>query len=133
MWQLHNRYPIICTDADWPIIVGVIIVGFGLLLELIALLNFRRLQTTVNPLKPENTSTLANTGVYALSRNPMYLGMAIMLVGAALILRCLTPMIMPLVFCLVVTAVQILPEEKALTKLFGEDYRNYMRAVNRWI
>ena len=105
----------------------------GLALDLISLFNFRKAKTTVNPLRPENTTELITTGLYTITRNPMYLGMAIMLTGAALILRSLSPLIMPLIFCLVVTLVQILPEEKALEELFGEEYRNYKHRVARWI
>ena len=133
MWLLHTRYPLTSTSAEWPVLVGWIIVVLGLALDLISLFNFRKAKTTVNPMRPENTSELITTGLYTITRNPMYLGMAIMLTGVALILRSLSPLIMPLIFCLVVTLVQILPEEKALEELFGEEYRNYKHRVARWI
>ena len=63
----------------------------------------------------------------------MYLGMAIMLTGAVLIFRSLSPVVMPLVFCMVVTVMQILPEEKILEEIFGEEYRTYKLRVPRWV
>ncbi len=103
------------------------------MVDLVSILNFRKVRTTVNPLRPENTSSLITEGLYSMTRNPMYLGMAIMLTGAAFIMRCLSPLPMPLVFCLVVTVMQILPEEKTLERLFGDEYRHYKRSVGRWV
>ena len=132
MWLLKKYYPLQCTGTTWPVKAGIAIVISGLLIELFAVLSFRRAQTTINPLRPDNTTALVTDGIYALSRNPMYLGMVFILTGAALIMRCLSPTIMPLVFCLVVTAMQIIPEERSLLKNFGTDYDNYKSSVGRW-
>lgn len=133
MWLLHKHYPIHCTTAAWPVIAGIIIAAAGLLLELLAVMSFRRRRTTINPLRPDNTTTLVTNGIYAFSRNPMYLGMAIILTGAALMMRCLTPIVMPVVFCMIVTLMQILPEEKILRKNFGDEFERYTETVGRWI
>ena len=133
MWLLHKNFPVITTEASWPTIAGCAIVAIGLIVDLVSVLNFKSAQTTINPLRPHNTSALVTRGFYSISRNPMYLGMAIMLTGAGLILGSLSPMIMPLVFCLVVTYMQILPEEKVLQELFGQDYIDYTRRVARWV
>jgi len=132
MWLLKKYYPLHCTDATWPIKAGIAIIVAGLLIELFAVLSFRRAQTTINPLRPDNTTTLVTQGIYALSRNPMYLGMAILLTGAALMMRCLSPTIMPLVFCAVVTVMQIMPEERILLQNFGTEFDNYKSMVGRW-
>lgn len=132
MWLLKKHYPIQCTDATWPVKAGIAVVLAGLLIEIFAVLSFRRVQTTINPLHPDNTTTLVTDGIYAFSRNPMYLGMAIILTGAALIMRCLSPTIMPLVFCTVVTVMQIIPEERSLLENFGTDFDNYKSMVGRW-
>ena len=133
MVMLHKHVPVTCTDASWPKYVGWGLVASGLALDLISVLYFRKAKTTINPLRPENTSSLVTGGPYQISRNPMYLGMALMLIGAALILRCLTPILMPWVFCLVVTWLQIMPEEKTLEAIFNGDYREYKNQVARWV
>ena len=84
MWLLKKYYPLQCTGTTWPVKAGIAIVISGLLIELFAVLSFRRAQTTINPLRPDNTTALVTDGIYALSRNPMYLGMAFILTGAAL-------------------------------------------------
>ena len=132
MWLLKKYYPLQCSDATWPVKAGIAIVLAGLLIELFAVLSFRRVQTTINPLRPNNTTTLVTEGIYSVSRNPMYLGMAFILTGAALIMRCLSPTVMPLVFCAVITIMQIIPEERILQKSFGTDFDNYKRSVGRW-
>ena len=133
MWLLHKHFPIHCTTASWPVTAGLVVAAGGLVMEVVAVLSFRKLKTTINPLRPDNTTTLATKGIYTLSRNPMYLGMAIILTGTALMLRCLTPLMMPAIFCFVVTVMQILPEEKILREKFGDDYERYSETVGRWI
>lgn len=133
MWLLHKYIPLHCTTASWPVTAGIIIAVLGLALELFAVISFRRMKTTINPLRPKNTTTLVTHGIYTLSRNPMYLGMAIILTGAALILRCLTPLLMPVVFCVVVTLMQIIPEEKILREKFGDEFQRYTETVGRWL
>lgn len=133
MWLLHKYYPLHCTTTSWPVSAGIVIAVFGLLMELFAVISFRKHKTTINPLRPANTTTLVTHGIYALSRNPMYLGMAIILTGAALMMRCLTPLVMPAVFCIVVTLVQIIPEEKTLQEKFGDEFQRYSETVGRWL
>jgi len=133
MWLLYKNYPIHSTEATWPLTAGIVIVLAGLLIEILAVLSFRRAQTTINPLRPDNTTSLVTEGIYSFSRNPMYLGMAIMLTGAAIMMRSLSPVVMPLVFCAVVTVMQIIPEERTLQQKFGADFENYRRAVGRWL
>jgi len=130
MWLFQKHHPVVRTDAEWPLYAGALLVAAGFAVDLLSILRFRSEETTVNPLKPENTTSLLTSGIYSVTRNPMYLGMAIMLVGAALLMRCLSPLVMPLVFCLVVTVMQILPEERALEKLFGEEYTAYKAALD---
>jgi len=133
IWLLQKHFPIVQTDAVWPATGGWILVAIGLLIDLVSVLNFKSAATTINPLRPENTSSLVTRGFYTISRNPMYLGMAIMLTGAVLIFRSLSPVLMPVLFCIVVTFMQIIPEEKVLDELFGEEYQRYKKQVPRWV
>lgn len=105
----------------------------GLLIEAWSVWLFFRAKTTVNPLKPANSKVLVVEGMYKFTRNPMYLGMLILLVGWSLWVG--NPLGLPMLLCFVwyLTRFQIKPEERALTALFGERYVEYMHTVRRWI
>ena len=94
---------------------------------------FRRAQTTINPLKPHLASSLVVHGMYRVSRNPMYLGLTLVLTAWALCLGSLSPWIVVALFPVIITVLQIIPEERVLEKLFGEAYLDYRRKVARWI
>ena len=93
----------------------------------------RLARTTTNPLRPETASTLVASGIYARTRNPMYLGLALLLLGWAAQLAALWPALGPLLFVGYMTRFQILPEERALATLFGTAYADYRRRVRRWL
>ena len=94
---------------------------------------FRRKGTTIDPKKPQKASHLVREGIYQWTRNPMYLGMLLILIGGAI--RTGSPFgILPIfLFIFYMTRFQIIPEEKALKKRFGSVYEDYCRKVRRWI
>ena len=94
---------------------------------------FFKAGTTVLPYKPEKTSKLVISGMYRHSRNPMYLAMLLMLSGWTAFLGDWAALAGLPLFMLYMTRFQIIPEERALTALFGEEYREYTRRVRRWI
>jgi protein-S-isoprenylcysteine O-methyltransferase Ste14 len=98
-----------------------------------AMIQFRRAHTTIDPHKPETANALVTSGVYAWTRNPMYLGLSTLLLGWAITLGTLSPLAGPVLFVLLIQRVQILPEEHALRMRFGQDYDQYCRRVNRWL
>ena len=97
------------------------------------MVQFRRAGTTVNPLSPGNARRVVTTGVFAWTRNPMYLGMAAALVGLSTWLGTWPALLVAAAFCAYLTRFQIVPEERALHDLFGEPYARYCRRVRRWI
>lgn len=97
-----------------------------------ALIQLRRARTTVNSWRPAAARTLVTSGMYAWSRNPMYLGLALALLGWALELGTPAALGGPLLFIPFIHWVQIRPEERALRRRFGEDYARYCGRVNRW-
>jgi protein-S-isoprenylcysteine O-methyltransferase Ste14 len=105
----------------------------GVAISLAGVISFRRAKTTVNPLKPENTSSLVSSGIYRVTRNPMYVGMLFALIGWAAFLASAWTLIGPLAFLLYITRFQILPEEKMLAALFGADFAAYKTRVRRWL
>lgn len=94
---------------------------------------FRRAKTTVNPMKPETTSSLVTDGVYRVTRNPMYVGLTCVLLAWAMFLCVPWTLAGPVAFMAYITRFQIAPEERVLIATFGEAYRGYMTNVRRWL
>ena len=105
----------------------------GVAFDLLGLAAFHRAGTTFNPLKPERASALVTGGVYRITRNPMYVGMCLLLLAWAVYLSALLPFAGPIIFVLYITRFQIQPEERVLKNIFGEDYTAYAARVRRWL
>lgn len=84
-------------------------------------------------MKPQNTSDLVKTGLYHYSRNPMYVGLLVILTGYAIYLGSITPFLLLPLFYWVITTQQIIPEEKILEEKFGQEYLDYKKSVKRWL
>lgn len=105
----------------------------GLVIELLSVFSFIKFKTTVNPLRPANASTLVTSGMNRFSRNPMYLGMLLLITSLVLYSGYGVAIIAPSIFALYMTYFQIMPEEAALIIRFGDEYDAYMKRVRRWI
>ena len=105
----------------------------GLAIELLSSGLFFRAKTTVNPMRPQNTTQLVMRGPYRFSRNPMYLGLAVLLSGWGVWLGNFLALTLIGFFVWYITEFQIKPEEAALREKFGEDYDAYCVRVRRWI
>jgi protein-S-isoprenylcysteine O-methyltransferase Ste14 len=133
MWWLADEGTMAGTGTGFkPITIAALIVA-GLVLDLAALTLFLRAGTTVNPLRPEATSTLVVTGVYRLTRNPMYLGLTCLLAAWGLYLSSMVALVGIPVFMMLVTQFQIRPEEQALEACYGEAFRRYRSRTRRWL
>jgi len=97
-----------------------------------SVLGFIRSKTTVNPLQPQKASTLVISGVYRISRNPMYLGMLLCLCAWALYIGNPLSGVGPVLFGIIMNVFQIAPEEKVLSEKFGSAYLDYCSKVRRW-
>lgn len=105
----------------------------GAFVSALGVVSFRRARTTVNPMEPEAASSLVVAGLYGVTRNPMYLGFALALLGwATWLASALAFLALPL-FVAYLNAFQIEPEERALAELFGERFASYRSRVRRWI
>lgn len=133
MWGLAKTFPGIAIDASFLRWSAIAVMGSGVLIEAVSVLAFLRARTTVTPLKPEKASTLVVGGLYRVSRNPMYLGMLILLIGWSLWLGNPASLLLLPVFVIYLTVFQIKPEESALSEKFGADYDAYRRRVRRWL
>lgn len=98
-----------------------------------ALQRFRRARTTVDPTSPERASTLVVTGANALTRNPMYVGMAGALLAHAVARRSPVGLLPVAGFVAAMSTGQIAAEEQALAEQFGQPYARYRQAVPRWV
>lgn len=133
MWVLHRWMPLSHWIAPPWNRLGGLAGAVGVAFAVAAFARFRRARTTVNPMDPSKASRLVTDGVFCVSRNPMYLGLLLLLIGWAVWLGSAGPWLIPPLFVIVITAVQIIPEEQALGQLFGEEYVWYRRSVARWI
>jgi protein-S-isoprenylcysteine O-methyltransferase Ste14 len=125
------------TSLELPLVVRTVaFVVLGLAGGATALagnLEFRRLRTTVNPFKPENATALVTSGIYRFTRNPMYVGLALLVLGWAAFLCSAWALLGPVVFVLYVSRFQIAPEERVLSAKFGAAYTEYTARVRRWL
>lgn len=113
--------------------LGYLLSAVGILLVIVSNRQFHRASTTVNPMRPEQASTLVTGGLFRLSRNPIYLGMALLTLAGVAISQNLFNLIIVAAFVLYITQFQIKPEERALQQLFGESFEAYRSRVRRWI
>ncbi|MGN6151948.1 MAG: methyltransferase family protein [Lysobacteraceae bacterium] len=132
-WIAARLLPALAIDipARMPLAIAVAVVALAI--ELAAAALFFRRRTTVNPLKPETATHLVVAGPNRFSRNPMYVGQALLLAAWALWLAHALAPLGAVTFVLYITRFQILPEEHALAARFGDDWRAYRARVRRWL
>ena len=113
--------------------LAIVIALAGAGIALAGNIAFRRAKTTVNPMRPDRATALVRDGIYRVTRNPMYLGLLLVLLAWAVFLSAGWAFLGPPAFMLYITRFQILPEEKALATIFGADYAAYTARVRRWL
>jgi protein-S-isoprenylcysteine O-methyltransferase Ste14 len=133
MWLSAHFAPSLAAAVPSREAIALALAGLGLAFAGAGVLAFRQAKTTVNPTRPEATSSIVASGVYGLSRNPMYLGFLFALSGWAVFLANLLAILVLPLFVAYLTRFQIVPEERALSTRFGAEYGTYMRKVRRWI
>jgi len=113
--------------------IALALVALGGALAFAGVIAFRLKCTTVNPLTPSASSAVVSSGVYRLSRNPMYLGFLLALAGWALYLANAGAALLLPAFVAYMTQYQIKPEERVLLAKFGVEFAQYMSRVRRWL
>ncbi len=131
MVALHFILPVTTIGQTLWKLVGIVPLAAGLILNLVADRDFKKHRTTVKPF--EESTALITAGVYRLSRNPMYLGFELILIGVALFLGSLTPFAVVILFPLLMEALFIRAEEQMLAQQFGRSWLAYKEEVRRWI
>ena len=120
-------------EIKYSFYVGIFLLLLGFLILISAVRLFRIDQTTVNPLSPKQATKLVTEGIFKFSRNPMYLGMACVLASLAMFFNIIGGIVSIALFCAYITKFQIIPEEKAMSDLFSEDFDQYKQTTRRWI
>jgi protein-S-isoprenylcysteine O-methyltransferase Ste14 len=133
MWSVAAFGPRLTAAAALRLWIAVVLAVTGAAFAVLGIRAFRASRTTVNPLKPELATALVTTGVYRITRNPMYVGMAFVLLAWAVYLGAVLPFAGVAVFVLYITRLQIQPEERVLRTLFGAEYEAYAARVRRWL
>lgn len=109
--------------------------ALGIVIGIAGVITFKRAKTTVNPLAIDKASNLVKHGIFKYSRNPMYLGLLLVLLAAAFYVNAHIVLAFIILFGFVayMNAFQIKPEERMLTQLFGDPYRRYLHTTRRWL
>lgn len=132
-YAFSRLWPTITVEWPWLPWLAVGLVLAGLALMLASVWTLWRARTTVNPFHPEQASHLVSAGVYRISRNPIYLGDALLLAGAICWLGQPVGLLVLALFVLFIDRFQIRAEEQALADRFGPAYGTYRAHTRRWI
>lgn len=121
--------------ADYTQIIGVSVFSFGVIIGILGVYTFRQVKTTVNPIEIAKATSLVTHGIFKFTRNPMYLGLSLGILGFGVFLQThwLAIMFFVLLFTTYMTRFQIKPEERKLVELFGDDYKAYVLKTRRWL
>lgn len=117
----------------YQVIFSFIVALIGICILSVAIVQFKQFKTTVNPLKPESASVLVTSGIYQFSRNPMYLGMLLLIIGLWINTGAILGFSILPSYVAYLSYFQILPEERAMKAVFSGDYEVYCQQVRRWL
>jgi len=133
MWFAARQLPSLAFMLPWRDGLAVAFSGCGILFMLAGFYEFQKARTTFNPMTPDAASSVVTSGIYRISRNPMYVGFLLVLTGWAIFLSHPLSFLFLPVFVSYMNRFQILPEERALSAKFGREYDRYKQRVRRWL
>jgi len=133
MWLVAKASPRLVVPTLLRVGMGALLLICGVVVIIGARAALASANTTWGPMAPERTTRLVATGVYAFSRNPMYLGMLFVLLGWGILLASPAGLIVSTGFFLYIDRFQIAPEERALSTSLGPEYLGYRARDRRWI
>lgn len=132
-WRVAALFPTPQIGGSWRLFFAALVSGIGAILLSLAVSAFVRAKTTVNPLAPGSAEKLVTSGLFRFSRNPMYLGMLLVLAGWVIWLGTWPAILAPALFIWIMTVFQIKPEERSLQLKFGDQFTLYRTRTRRWI
>lgn len=127
-YSLHTNF-----NLNGINILALVFLIIAIIMIVLSINKFKKNRTTISPLRPNKTSSLITSGIYNYTRNPMYLGLLLILISTALFIKNFISFLIIPLFVIFINKNQILPEEQILENIFGEEYRNYTKKVKRWI
>jgi len=131
MWLLNRYLPVyIFLQKPWVYLGGVPVL-IGIAIAVASVRRFKRAQTGIIPF--DEATKLVTGGLYRYTRNPMYLGMFIVLSGVAIVLGSVSPLLVVWLFMLVIRYNFVAAEERFLEAAFGQDYLVFKSRVRRWL
>lgn len=133
MYGVSKSPVALAFDTGFNAWIGGALILAGLAVAFLGVAQFRRHRTTVDPLHPTKASTLVTSGIYRLTRNPMYLGLLTVLLGIGVLFASGAALIVAALFVPIITALQIRTEEAAMRELFGAAFDDYAASVRRWL
>ncbi|WP_372829133.1 isoprenylcysteine carboxylmethyltransferase family protein [Psychrobacter maritimus] len=133
MYGVSKMVPALTFSLNGSTALAVGLGVMGMSLGVMGVTQFRIAQTTPNPQALEKVSSLVTSGIYRYSRNPMYLGLVLILLGWAFYLSHFLSFVLLPVFILYMKRFQIQPEEQMMARKFGKTYQAYLNKVRRWI
>jgi len=133
MWVSSQAAPTMGLAIPAQDFVAMGLTVAGMVISISGVVSFRRAGTTVNPLTPGASSSLVRSGVYNLSRNPMYLGFVLLLLGWGIHLSNAIALLLVPGFSLYMNRFQIAAEENALMSRYGQEFVAYTGRVRRWL
>ncbi|HEY8249602.1 MAG TPA: isoprenylcysteine carboxylmethyltransferase family protein [Burkholderiales bacterium] len=125
--------PMLNVEIPGATLAAILVATASVTIALAGVIQFARAGTTVNPLQPDAASSLVDGGVYRWTRNPMYAGMAGVLLAWAIYLSSIAALAVLPLFVLYLNRFQIVPEERALEARFGAEFERYRNEVRRWL
>ncbi|MGK0443350.1 MAG: protein-S-isoprenylcysteine O-methyltransferase Ste14 [Bermanella sp.] len=132
MWAINSLLPLSLSFTGQALIASFLLI-LGLLFILPAAFSFFNAKTTVDPRTPDKSRTLVISGLYTISRNPMYVGMLLCLISLSMAQGNIFSLLLSFLFAWYITHFQIKPEERFLTEKFGDQYVQYCQKVRRWL
>ena len=133
MWLVSGAKPALGFVIPASSLVAISLAVVGLVTSVSGVVTFWRAKTTVNPNKPQSSTSLVSSGVYGITRNPMYLGLLLVLTGWAIFLSNALAFLFLPAYILYIHRVQLAPEERVLASLFGREFAAYQNRVRRWL
>lgn len=133
MWLVSLLLPGTPIPEPLRLLASVILAGIGAVIAILGVMSFRKVRTTVDPTSLDKSSSLATSGIYEHTRNPMYIGLLLLLIGWGVFLSSVFSLVLPVGFVLYINRFQIQREEEALELSFGASYLDYKSRVRRWL
>ncbi|MBQ0713266.1 MAG: isoprenylcysteine carboxylmethyltransferase family protein [Porticoccus sp.] len=121
------------TYSTWQGLFLIIILAAGMTVVVVGVVTLYKMGTTIDPRDPSRASKLVTVGIFSYSRNPIYLGLLVILIAWNIHLYSLYASVGLPLFIWLVTKLQIIPEEQQMGSKFGIDYFDYCEKVRRWL